>query len=217
MSHSHCIRGKSEPQGSAALCKPPRMRYRAYLALAASLPLVACSQISGLLHSDMAPAPVETVAATSPQNPVSNCADCVDNKTAAPAAATVTVAPVVQTQVQPQAVVAATPAAATEPAATAATHTAAATAPAATATADSAKPYYVHVGAFGVPANANNAYQKVLATGIMVSTQEVDTPKGRLTRVRAGPFLTRADADTAAKRIHELELDAVVLRDTPAH
>jgi DedD protein len=78
--------------------------------------------------------------------------------------------------------------------------------------ADSTTPYFVNVGAFAVAANASNTYQKVQAAGITVFTQEVDTPKGHLTRVRAGPFATRSDADAVAQKIRALDLDAIVLR-----
>ena len=227
MPHLQCIRAKTEPQSSPATWATVRKRYGWWLIVAAGLSLSACSQMSGLLHSDMAPAPSEAVSAPSQS---SNA----DSKTpAAPAAAAAIAAPVAQSAAQPQPLPATTPTDTVVPAPTAATPSASAphiaTSPStpiasaktatnasSTTANDSAKPYFVHIGAFAVPSNAQNAYQKVQATGIMVTTQEVDTPKGRLTRVRAGPFLTRADADTAAKRIHELELDAVVLRDAPA-
>ncbi len=185
-----------------------RNRYGRAWQLAAGLSLAGCGQMSGLFHSDMAPAPVETAApanaasapAPAPSAAASSAPSATPVATAAPSAS------VTATALPPAAPSAVTP---TAPP-TAATGVA-------VAANDGAKPFYVHIGAFGVPANANNAYQKVQATGIMVTTQEVDTPKGRLTRVRAGPFLTRPEAEAAAKRIHELELDAVILRDASAH
>ncbi len=231
MPHMQCIRATKKPLGLPTVWATIRRRYKAWLVVAAGLPLAACSQLSGLLHSDIAPAPADAAVVASQTSQPSQ-PGIADNK-APTAALPATAAPVTRAEAQPLPLNAATPtdtvdpshaasvsktpvAHASTPASTSATTTAAvATTP--TTVSDSAKPYFVHVGAFAVPTNANSAYQKVLSTGIMVTTQEVDTPKGRLTRVRAGPFLTRADADAAAKRIHELELDAVVLRDAPVH
>jgi cell division septation protein DedD len=38
------------------------------------------------------------------------------------------------------------------------------------------------------------------------------TSRGKLTRVRVGPFASKAEADAAVKKIHELKLDAVVIQ-----
>lgn len=197
---------------------------RPLMALTATFILGGCGQLSSLLHSDLPPAPVETAvpvteAATRPASasaPVAPVSAPHEASLQAPTATAPASAPVIAAAPASTVTATALPPAADSPAAKSSAPPST-TSTATAASGDNAKPYYVHIGAFAVPANASNAYQKVQATGIMVSTQEVDTPKGRLTRVRAGPFLTRADADVAAKRIHELELDAVILRDPSSH
>lgn len=60
--------------------------------------------------------------------------------------------------------------------------------------------------------NASHAYQKAQDAGIAVFTQELETPKGKLTRVRAGPYTTRSEANAMAQKVRALGLDAVVMR-----
>lgn len=72
--------------------------------------------------------------------------------------------------------------------------------------------FYINVGLFAVPANGTRAYQKLEKAGLPVFSDGVKTHKGPVTRVRVGPFPTRAKADAAAKKIHALKLDAVVFR-----
>ena len=181
-----------------------RHRVKPWLAAFACSFLFACSQFSSLLQSDKPMPPADVAAAPSQPtdtgvaaSPVSGtCTDC-------PANVAPTTTPIVRGE--------AAPVPTQSPGATTAPLPSPSDAPAATA-ADGAKPYFINIGAFAVQANASNAYQKVLAAGITVFTQEIDTPKGKLTRVRAGPFLTRSDADAVAKHIRTLELDAVVMR-----
>lgn len=72
--------------------------------------------------------------------------------------------------------------------------------------------FYINVGLFAVPANATKAFQKLEQAGLPVFTDVTDSKKGKLTRVRVGPFNTRAQADTAAKKIQGLKLEAVVFK-----
>jgi cell division septation protein DedD len=74
------------------------------------------------------------------------------------------------------------------------------------------KPYFINVGVFADDTNARNAYTKLLASGLTAYKQELNTAKGKRTRVRVGPFDTRSEADTAAKKILALKLDAMVSR-----
>lgn len=181
-----------------------RQRLKPWLAAVGCLFLFACSQFSNLLQSDKPIPPAQVAVAPSQPtdtgvgaSPVSGtCADCSAN-----------VAPTTAPILRGEAVAAPTP----SPGATNVPMPPPSESTDATV-ADGAKPYFINIGAFAVEANASNAYQKVLAAGIAVFTQQIDTPKGRLTRVRAGPFSTRSDADTVAKRIRTLELDAVVMR-----
>ncbi len=70
--------------------------------------------------------------------------------------------------------------------------------------------FHINVGLFAVPTNASNAYKKLQGANMPAYTQDLKTAKGKLTRVRVGPFGTRAEADAAAEKIHALQLDAVV-------
>ena len=72
--------------------------------------------------------------------------------------------------------------------------------------------FYINVGLFAVPGNGRNAYQKLEAAGLPVFSDGVKSKKGPLTRVRVGPFTTRAQADAAAKKIQSLQLAAIVFR-----
>jgi DedD protein len=70
--------------------------------------------------------------------------------------------------------------------------------------------FYINVGLFAVPSNGTKAYKKLEDAGLPVFSDGIKTKKGHLTRVRVGPFSAHTEADTAAKQIHTLKLDAVV-------
>lgn len=71
--------------------------------------------------------------------------------------------------------------------------------------------FIVQVGAFADADKAKEARTKVERAGLKTYTQVVDTKDGKRTRVRVGPFNSRAEADKAAARIKALELSASVL------
>ena len=71
--------------------------------------------------------------------------------------------------------------------------------------------FIVQVGAFADADKAREARTKVERAGLKTYTQVVDTKDGKRTRVRVGPFASRADADKAAMRIKALDLSASVL------
>jgi cell division septation protein DedD len=73
---------------------------------------------------------------------------------------------------------------------------AAATPPAAAGTG-----FAVQLGAFGNAADAQALRDRLRAAGIGAFTDTVQTDKGALTRVKAGPVLTRAEADQLKARI----------------
>ncbi len=54
--------------------------------------------------------------------------------------------------------------------------------------------FAVQLGAFSKPADANALRDRVRAAGMAAFTEEVNTDKGTLTRVRVGPVASRADA-----------------------
>jgi cell division septation protein DedD len=72
--------------------------------------------------------------------------------------------------------------------------------------------YYVNAGLFAVPANGSKAYDKLDHAGLPVFTEILETKKGQRTRVRVGPYPTKAKADAAAKKVRALKLDANVFK-----
>jgi cell division protein FtsN len=72
--------------------------------------------------------------------------------------------------------------------------------------------YLINVGLFADANNARNAYTKLMDAGLPALTQELESAKGTRTRVRVGPFETRAEADAAAEKIRALKLDAAVFK-----
>jgi len=68
------------------------------------------------------------------------------------------------------------------------------------------------VGLFAEADNARNAQAKLTAAGITPFTEELDTVRGKRTRVRVGPFDSKAAAKTVAGKIQALKLEAVVFR-----
>ncbi|WP_311223914.1 MULTISPECIES: SPOR domain-containing protein [unclassified Acidovorax] len=77
--------------------------------------------------------------------------------------------------------------------------------------ADEEARFIVQVGAFADADKAREARSKLERAGLKTYMQVVDTKDGKRTRVRAGPFANRPDADKAAGRIKALGLSASVL------
>jgi len=103
------------------------------------------------------------------------------------------------------------PATRPSPAAPAAPAIRPATPPPATASAPAAARWVVQVGAYNDPERLKAARAKLQKLGYASYTQEVDSPTGRRTRVRVGPFKTRAEADAVARRVKTGGLQAAVL------
>jgi DedD protein len=57
---------------------------------------------------------------------------------------------------------------------------------------------------------AKEIHDKVSAAGIRSYTEVVTTTKGDVTRVRAGPFATREEAEKARSQLQSLGLDGKV-------
>lgn len=74
---------------------------------------------------------------------------------------------------------------------------------------------YINVGLFAKEANAQNALNKLETAGLPTLSGTVNTPRGVRTRVRAGPFNSERDAKVAATTIRTLNLDAVVMQQSP--
>ena len=83
----------------------------------------------------------------------------------------------------------------------------------ASSAAKSESKHLVNVGLFAQEANANNALAKLKEAGLPAYPEEIRSPaKGKLTRVRVGPFTSDADAEAAAVKIRALGLDALLVR-----
>ena len=71
--------------------------------------------------------------------------------------------------------------------------------------------FVVQVGAFTDPGTLREARAKVEKLGLKTYTQVVEVDGAKRTRVRVGPFETRADADKAAARIKAAGLPVAIL------
>ncbi|MGJ7543141.1 SPOR domain-containing protein [Variovorax sp. LT1R16] len=87
---------------------------------------------------------------------------------------------------------------------------AAAVKPAAATTNDAGR-FVVQVGAFAEADKAREVRQKLEKAGLKTYTNVAKTADGERTRVRVGPFASRAEAERAAGRVKGLSLPASVL------
>ena len=71
--------------------------------------------------------------------------------------------------------------------------------------------FIVQVGAFDDDSAVREARQKAERAGVKTYTQTVETSAGKRTRVRAGPFSSREDADKAAGALKKAGLGGSVL------
>lgn len=71
--------------------------------------------------------------------------------------------------------------------------------------------FVVQVGAYTDTTRLRETRQKVEKAGYKTYTQEVETAEGKRTRVRVGPFGTRAEADKVASKIKGMDLPASIL------
>ncbi|MBT9477211.1 SPOR domain-containing protein [Polaromonas sp.] len=69
----------------------------------------------------------------------------------------------------------------------------------------------VQVGAFADVDKAREVRAKLERAGLKTYAQVADTKDGKRTRVRVGPFASRADAEKAAAKIKSLDLPAAIL------
>ncbi len=61
--------------------------------------------------------------------------------------------------------------------------------------------FVVQVGAYNDAERMRAARQKLEKLGYKTYTQEIDTPTGKRTRVRVGPFAGRAEAEAVAAKV----------------
>jgi DedD protein len=81
----------------------------------------------------------------------------------------------------------------------------------AAASAEAESRLVVQVGAFADAAKAREVRARLEKAGLKTYTQVVETKEGARTRVRVGPFVSRADAEKAAGKIRALELPTAIL------
>jgi DedD protein len=71
--------------------------------------------------------------------------------------------------------------------------------------------FVVQAGAYTDAGSLRTARQKVEGLGLKTYTQDIENAQGKRTRVRVGPFVTREEAEAAARRIKATGLQASVL------
>jgi len=70
--------------------------------------------------------------------------------------------------------------------------------------------YVILIGAFSNPANVKQLQNKIGELGIRVFTESLDSPEGKKTRVRAGPFTSAEAADKALDKMKRIGVNGVV-------
>ena len=71
--------------------------------------------------------------------------------------------------------------------------------------------YVVQVGAFLEDAKVRETRSKLEKAGLKTYTQVVDAKDGKRTRVRMGPFGSKAEAESVAEKAKALQLPAIIL------
>lgn len=74
------------------------------------------------------------------------------------------------------------------------------------------KPYFINVGLFAKEANARKAKAMLQEAGLRPVIKEIGEGQRKRSRLRAGPFDTRAEAEAAAEKIRALKLEAQVFQ-----
>ncbi len=70
--------------------------------------------------------------------------------------------------------------------------------------------YLILIGAFANPGNVKVLQTKIGELGIKVITEPLDSPDGKRTRVRAGPFPSREAAEKALEKLRRIGVNGVV-------
>lgn len=71
-------------------------------------------------------------------------------------------------------------------------------------------PFLVLIGAYANEANAKNIQSKLGELGIKTYSEVLDTPQGKKTRVRAGPFPNREAAEKAREKMQRIGVPGMV-------
>lgn len=70
--------------------------------------------------------------------------------------------------------------------------------------------YLILIGAFSNEANVKNLKEKLGQQGVKTFSEPLDTPQGKKTRVRAGPFASREAAEKALAKMQAIGVSGVV-------
>lgn len=70
--------------------------------------------------------------------------------------------------------------------------------------------FVILIGAFSNPANVKQLQSKIGELGVKVFTEPFDSPEGKKTRVRAGPFPNRETADKALDKMKRIGVSGVI-------
>ena len=70
--------------------------------------------------------------------------------------------------------------------------------------------YLILIGAFSNEANVKNLKEKLGQQGVKTFSEPLDTPQGKKTRVRAGPFTSREAAEKALAKMQAIGVSGVV-------
>ena len=76
---------------------------------------------------------------------------------------------------------------------------------------EAAQRFVVQVGAFADESKSRDVRSKLEKAGFKTYTHVAETKEGKRTRVRVGPFATRDEADKAATKIKQLQLQPQIL------
>lgn len=72
--------------------------------------------------------------------------------------------------------------------------------------------FYLNAGVYAQAANVERAVKNLQAAKLPVLRQTVSSNKGELTRLRIGPFNTRAQAEQAAAQAKRLRFEVQVVQ-----
>ena len=82
--------------------------------------------------------------------------------------------------------------------------------PLAATPAKSLEQFVILIGAFSNPDNVKQLQSKIGELGVKVFTEPLDSPGGRKTRVRAGPFPSREAAEKALGKLKKIGVNGIV-------
>lgn len=79
---------------------------------------------------------------------------------------------------------------------------------------ESGNPFYVQIGVFSDAGNVKKLQEKLQEQGYKSFTEKIATSKGEKIRLRAGPFNSRLEAESALAKIKDSGLSGMVVRSS---